>query len=195
MKKACQLNELFDRWMKKQAQEPDEDLVYTKISGNAITREHFCKDGIIDESVFEKERIKLLIVSNAAGKSGNLIADRREDYRCYYKSGHDDWKGKQRERYCEMYKLTTGQPAMCTSDAAIHFAVMNINKRGGGRLIGSSGSSGKHMESYCRYYRSEILEEIAIIKPDILIWSGLNTFRLTTAVLGAGQAALQYGCR
>lgn len=63
---------------------------------------------------------------------------------------------------------------MKTNEAAIHFAFMNLNKRGG---TNSSGP-GEHIEEYCKYYANYINKEIEIIDSDIIIWLGVNTFDL-----------------
>jgi len=188
MKKTEKLNALFDKWQNKQKVEPPDSLKNTKIESNKILPEKFCKDGIVSENTYLNEKIKILIISNEANDEDyaeELDTDRRNDFKTYYESGIDNWKGKMRERYCEMYKLITGNRQMETSDAAIHFAVMNINKRGGGNSIGCSGNKGMHIEKYCEYYKKEIWDEIEIIDPDIIIWSAINTFYLVESVLGA----------
>ena len=99
-----------------------------------------------------------------------------DDYRKYYQTGIDDWNGKMRERIAEMYKVICGieRKSLANSDAAIRFAVMDINKRGGGSTI----KDGSHLESYCRYYAPFIRKEIEIINPDIVAIIGKNLYYL-----------------
>lgn len=48
-----------------------------------------------------------------------------------------------------MYKVLTHthRNSMSNSDAALHFAVMDINKRGGGAAVGRD----RHIQEYCRH--------------------------------------------
>ncbi|MBQ9606570.1 MAG: hypothetical protein IJV16_05275, partial [Lachnospiraceae bacterium] len=56
-----------------------------------------------------------------------------DDYRRYYETGHDDWLGKMRERTSAIYKVVAGIAVneMSDSEAAIHYAVMDLKMRGG----------------------------------------------------------------
>ena len=79
-----------------------------------------------------------------------------------------------RERLAEMYKVICGieRRSMTNSEAAIHFAIMDINKRGGGPEI----KRGNHLKAYCRYYAKFIRKEIEIINPDIVAMIGTNLY-------------------
>jgi len=96
------------------------------------------------------------------------------DYRLYAKKGVDDWMGKMRERTSELYKIAAGLPrdSISNSEAALHYAVMDLNKRGGK----SSIDNGQHIWNYCSYYKDYIKREIEIINPDIIVWLSTKTF-------------------
>ena len=72
-------------------------------------------------------------------------------------------------------RLGIGRMEMSDADAALHYAVMDLNKRGGG----SDLKSAAHIEEYCKYYQNFIKREIEIINPDVsfglvqklMIWS------------------------
>lgn len=189
MNRAEQLKCLFKEWKLAQEQEPDDIWKLTK-SGQNITKKHFREDGIIDEKVFSKEKRKILFISNEANDdnysaSVNANPSNIKDYIRYYECGVDDWKGKMRERTSAIYKIVAGISIneMSDSDAAIHYAVMDINKRGGGPDV----KSAKHIEEYCRYYKEFIKKEIEIINPDVVVWLGVKTYdkQLYKKYLGA----------
>ena len=59
------LNALFIEWRQKQINEPKESLTKTTLkNAKAIKYNFFCEDGIICEEQFEKEKIKVLFISN-----------------------------------------------------------------------------------------------------------------------------------
>lgn len=175
------LEELFVLWQKAQSQEPEEIWERTKGSAVNITKDHFRRDGIIDDEVYRKEKVKILFISSEANDDKYSAKNEStpstvEDYRRYHASRHDDWKGKMRERLCEIYKVLshTERNSLANPDAALHFAVMDVNKRGGGALIGKDN----HIETYCKQYASFIREEIEIINPDVVGIIGANLFNM-----------------
>lgn len=188
--KTAQLETLFQEWEIAQKNEP-EDVWKTTNGGNInITKDHFRRDGIIDEATFEKEPVKVLFISAEANDNDysaltDMLPNTVNDYRNYHFSGNETWKGRMRERLAELYKVITGteRNAMSNPEAVMHFAVMDINKRGGGSNIGK----GNHIEAYCRYYQRFIRREIEIISPDIVAIVGLNIYdmRLHSKYLGA----------
>lgn len=176
--KSEQLEQLFIEWEYAQENEPDFSWELTR-GGKNITKSHFRRDGIIDEVVFSKEKRKILFISNEANddeysakfnpKPSSIV-----DYQKYYETGHDDWKGKMRERTSAIYKIVAeiGIDEMSNSDATIHYAVMDLNKRGGSADV----KNGFHIQAYCNYYKEFIRKEIEIINPDIVIWLGTKTY-------------------
>lgn len=187
--RSARLKLLFKEWKKAQENEPDEIWLKTK-SGHNITKAHFREDGIIDEETYEMEKRKVLFISNEANDDEysaktKIDPSNISDYRNYSKIGYDDWKGKMRERTSELYKVVADIPRneMSDPEAALHYAVMDINKRGGGSDI----KGGDHIEAYCRYYKDFIKKEISIIEPDVVVWLGVNTYdrELHSKYLGA----------
>ena len=189
--KSEQLEQLFIEWEYAQENEPDSSWKLTQ-GGENITKSHFRRDGIIDEAVFSKEKRKVLFISNEPNDNNysakSIIKPNNiDDYQKYYDTGDDDWKGKMRERTSAIYKVVAGIEIneMSDSDAAIHYAVMDLNKRGGGADV--KGAS--HIQEYCKYYKDFIKKEIEIINPDVVVWLGTNTFdkNLHINYLGAKQ--------
>ena len=176
--KTDQLTALFERWKAEQEREPDYSWAKTK-GGRNITKSHFREDGIIDEETFSAETRKVLFISNEANDdeySAKTVINPSSvaDYRRYYETGHDDWLGKMRERTSALYKVIAGIgiDEMLDSDAALHYAIMDINKRGGGADVRSAS----HIEAYCNYFKQYIRQEIDIIDPDVVVWIGTKTY-------------------
>ena len=174
------LEQLFSLWQRAQADESEESWELTKGSAINITREHFRRDGIIDNDIFQQEDRKILFISSEANDDAysaktTVSPSTIDDYIKYHVCRHDDWKGKMRERLSEIYKVISHKDRYSISnpDAALHFSVMDINKRGGGALIGNDN----HVEHYCKAYASFIREEIEIINPDVVAIVGTNLFR------------------
>ena len=179
--KSAQLEQLFLEWQSAQNNEPDKIWKFTN-GGNAnITKEHFRRDGIIDEATYEKERVKVLFISAEANDNDysaltNPHPNSANDYREYHLTGNETWKGRMRERLAELYKIISGtdRNSMSNPEAAMHFAIMDINKRGGGSNI----KSGEHIKEYCRYYAGFIRKEIEIIDPDVIGIIGTNLYNM-----------------
>lgn len=173
MQKTDDLNKLFVKWRDHQ-----------KSMGPEYANRYFIPDGIIDEETFETESCRVLFISNEANTKyeshESCTADRRKDFLEFSQSGHDNWRGKMRIRMCELYKVIAQKPEMPANDAALHFAMMNVNKSGGG-----SSTDINALREYCRHFAEELLEEIRIIDPDIIIWCGHRTFCLASEYLGA----------
>ena len=177
--KSEQLEQLFLEWESEQKNEPDVIWKLTNGGNTNITKEHFRRDGIIDEATFEKETVKVLFISAEANDNeySALINSRPnsvDDYREYHFTGNETWKGRMRERLAELYKVIGGveRDALSNPEAAMHFAIMDINKRGGGPEI----KSGKHLKAYCKHYAGYIRREIEIIDPDIVAIVGTNLY-------------------
>lgn len=175
--KTQQLQVLFADWQEAQKNEPDSSWRITNGGNSNITKAHFQIDGIIDEEVFSDEKRKILFISNEAngneyGAKERAVSNCLDDYRTYYEIGYDDWKGKMRERVCALYKIAAGRGDISDSDAAIRFAFMDLNKRGGGASV----KGGEHIVKYCEIYADFIRQEIEIINPDMVIWLGTNTY-------------------
>lgn len=177
--KSEQLEQLFLEWESEQKNEPDVIWKLTNGGNTNITKEHFRRDGIIDEATFKKEKVKVLFISAEANDNeySALINSRPnsvDDYREYHFTGNETWKGRMRERLAELYKVIGGveRDALSNPEAAMHFAIMDINKRGGGPEI----KGGKHLKAYCKQYAGYIRREVEIIDPDIVAIVGTNLY-------------------
>ena len=176
--KSQQLERLFKAWEKAQAEEPDDIWMLTRGNSHNITKEHFRRDGIIHERTYVKEKRKILFISAEANDDEYSAAtDKRpntvEDYLYFNHTGYDDWKGHMRLRLAELYKVISqiDRNDMSNSEAALHFAVMDLNKRGGSAAI----DNGKHIQAYCKRYADFIRKEIEIISPDVVAFKFIQT--------------------
>lgn len=173
MTKTERLEQLFKEWEEAQERESPQSLART-MRGNNITASHFRRDGIIDETTFENERVKVLFVSYEANDdeySAKITPKTNtvNDYREYYDSGIERYRGQMKERTSEYYKIFSNTPRedLSNSDAALHYAIMDLNKRGGQKNIND-----EHVLEYCRVYNEYIKEEIEIIDPDVIVCMG-----------------------
>ena len=179
--KSEQLERLFLEWENAQKNEPETIWKLTNGGNGNITKEHFRRDGIIDEATYEKEIVKVLFISAEANDNEysaltNSRPNSVDDYREYHFTGNETWKGRMRERLAELYKVISGmeRDAMSNPEAAMHFAIIDINKRGGGPVI----KGGKHLNAYCKHYAGFIRREIEIIDPDIVAIVGTNLYNM-----------------
>lgn len=178
-KKTESLELLFREWETAQHNESNEYALQT-INGKNITRDHFRRDGIIDEEIFENEKRKILFISAEANddgysaKQGIIKTNTVDDYRKYSQTGVDDWIGKMRIRTSALYKIAAGldKDSITDAEATLHYAVMDLNKRGGTSTV----DNGVHLQKYCELYKKYIVREIEIINPDIIIWLHIKTF-------------------
>lgn len=166
MSKTEALNRLFEKW------ESDVNYIDDTLIGK------FVRDGIIDESEFDKQSIKVLFISNEAncGKDHRYEnewdepLDRRANFLDYYKNDKD-WTGRLRERVSCLYQVITNDYSQKAHEVANRFAFMNLNKNGG-----EATCNIEHIEKYCMSYKNYIKKEIEIINPDIIVWLACNTF-------------------
>ena len=185
-KKAKTLDELFEIWEKAHFQESENDWDITNGDNPNIPKDHFIRDGIIDDSVFQNEKLKVLFISNEANINDyiddNDDKDRRTNFCKYYNCKQDHWRGKMCERICAVFNEIIQQPSIDYYKSAKRFAFMNINKRGGGNNIGN----GSHIQEYCKLYKDFIKKEIELIAPDLIIWLGIKTYNMNLLqIIGA----------
>ena len=195
--KSRQLEQLFLEWEIAQKNEPDAIWKLTNGGNRNITKEHFRRDGIIDEATYEKERVKVLFISAEANDNEysaltNSRPNSVKDYREYHSTGNETWKGRMRERLAELYKVISGteRDAISNPEAVMHFAIMDINKRGGGPEI----KGGKHIKVYCKHYAGFIRREIEIIDPDIVAIVGTNLYDMGLHKLFLGAFSSNGNC-
>ena len=191
-----ELEALHNVWEKEHVLESD-SFFKVEILDRRIKKDFYQRDGIIDLNEYKKVKFKVLFVSNEANiakyvdelkdDDGCVKTDCRIDYRTYFETGIDDWKGKMRERITALYMFLTKQ------HGSIHlfankFAYMDLNKRGGTSL----SKDCSHIKNYCLHFKNRIIEEIECINPDIIIWVGVNSFdcgipELLGAIIDGGK--------
>lgn len=153
----------------------------------------FIKDGIIDPVSFAKQKVRVLFISNESNVDGcfdpNVSYDLRTDFKAYAETGSDDWKGKLRERIASLYQVVTGDYSQSPEAYAKAFAFMNLNKTGGGSRIDN------RLLDFCTANAGYIREEIRLIRPDLIVWLGCNTFdnrQIREEVVGIRKAGTGY---
>jgi len=156
------LESLFGSWKQKTA------------SDEVLKGRPFIKDGIIDDTVYTKQTIRTLFISNESNIDGyfdlNKDYDIREDFKNYANTGHDNWQGKLRERVSSLYQVIANDFSMHVHEYATSFAFINLNKTGGGNQIDN------RIQHFCEKYGDYIRKEIEIIHPSLIVWLGCNTF-------------------
>lgn len=182
------LEQLFCIWQKEQSSESDDSWNLTRGSAKNITKAHFRRDGIIDNEVFSKETCKILFISSEANDDEysaktNATPNTVDDYIMYHKTRYDDWGGKMRERLAEIYKVLNHieRSSLANPDAVLHFAVMDINKRGGRSTVDDD-----HVANYCHVYASFIRKEIEIINPDVVAIVGSKLYETVSREANLG---------
>lgn len=184
--KTEQLDELFKDW-KQKLNESENFNLYNDI---------FIKDGIVDCDTFERQKNKVLFISNEAniGDEFDLEDDDiRNDFKIYNKRKKDEYyngktkkwetsKGKMRERVCCLYQVIVNDCAEKSTPFEVfdRFAFMNLNKTGGGAKIDHK------IILFWEEFKEKIKREIDIISPDLIVWLGCNTFDMTSIRNGIG---------
>ncbi len=157
MTKTEQLNQLFDRWIEQ----------FPKYAGK------FNRDGIVNESIFEKQKLKLLFV---AKEPNNPEQKKDEDFREWWLK---EVKYSFSNRICEWaYGLLNNFPPLTSlsynkkerTEVMKSIAFMNIKKSGGGATANQ-----EEIVKILKDERGLLLEEINIIEPDIIIGGIGNT--------------------
>ena len=69
-----ELEDLFQRWMKKQGEEKGWEK--TTVGGREILRIHFTKDGMVDPEAYEVSSCKILVVL----KEANIADNKTEEW-------------------------------------------------------------------------------------------------------------------
>lgn len=167
------LKELFDYWLEKQKNESNYNWKCT-----GIAKESFTGDGIVCEDVWNglqdnnKERV-LYILREANGSGGRDTGEGRTVDECefWFKQCvcNDNNLGKNIfKRIAEIQKVINRLDGNTPRREVLkEVAYMNINKRGG-----HSSVNWPVLNNYAKKYRDEIMEEIAIIQPDIIVCCG-----------------------
>jgi hypothetical protein len=120
----------------------------------------------------------MLFISNEANDDEysaktNAKPNNVDDYWRYYEMDYDDWLGKMRERTSALYKIVAGIGRMEMSDAnaALHYAVMDLNKRGGGSDVKSSAlhSSYSNFKPNSRCVKPRNVRILFICSPNTML--------------------------
>lgn len=200
VQKKRSLNKLFELWREAHCIEKDFGDTIPKDDKKIIAYNSFYKDGIVNNDMYNNSKVKVLFVSNEASIScdrGLLIPDTAKtivgdacgntvgSFRLYAEDNEDEyWSTKMRIKYGEMYRIIIGESIDKENwmdknrEYNNCFAIMNINKRGG------FGSIQKNVfNNYVKRYKEFILKEIELLKPDIIIWCGENTYENTLRII------------
>ena len=178
------LQELFTEWKKSQLS----DGLYDKLQRycSNLKQDAFACDGIIDESIYRNCDFRVLYVMSESNADGYVKGvenqsewDLNNEFRLFANEGKD-WASRLKTKICEMQRIilkTETGADVGIRDAAKTIAVMNLNKRGGGKSI-----SGKYLreyfEPYVEKHRDFIKREVEIINPDLIICCGKHPFDL-----------------
>lgn len=162
MSKNEQLNELFLRWKEALGDEGKQ----------------FTPDGIIDETVFGKQRLRVLFL----GKEANDLGGGGWDFRV-------EWANDPNWRHARQVKkwaagILDGFPPFeeITASPVNHLrrvSCMNVKKTPGG-----ASSLAADVEREVREHSLFIREQVAIIDPDVII-GGLSWWHLWPLILGS----------
>ena len=195
-KREKELEDLFQRWMKKQGEEKGWEK--TTVGGREILRIHFTKDGMVDPEAYEVSSCKILVVLKEANIADNkteewlkehMIDDQRYWYRefvngtiqegvwtdengCRKKSDNIPQKesiGRMAyllQKYTKNQKIDANRP----SGKEIQDAVKQVAFMNLNKRGGSQKVNEKVLNDYVEEYKNEIKEEIEILQPDYIIW-------------------------
>lgn len=169
-----QLKKLFDDWIKEQEKEKGYEC---KLEKTGIAKDSFTPDGIVDEEIWnqlnrENKKKVLYLLREANGNTSTLNENGKsvDDGRFWFQQCVEDGNIGNIifKRIVEMQKIIQDDKSD-KSDKEIlkQVAYMNINKRGGGSTV-----DWKILNDYAKEYRKNIMEEICIIKPDIIVCCG-----------------------
>lgn len=172
-KLAEKFEKLFNEWRGKQENEPEYD--YKK---NGIAKDSFTIDGIVNEKVWnelDKGKKVLYILREANGNAtemeekGKKVDDGKFWFRECVTGIETKVTDNIFQRIKEIQMIIQGYASKAKSDKEIlsEVAYMNLNKRGGGASV-----DWKIFNAYIEEYKEYIKEEIAIIKPDIIVCCG-----------------------
>lgn len=184
------LDELFIAWKEFQTNDGLYN-VFNKYCKN-IAPTAFAGDGIVDNVIFQKTGYKVLYILNESNADAyvDITSDQSKwsfdsNFRDFAKSG-EKWKPSYLlTKICEMQRIILQNELgvkINIQQSALAFAVMNLNKRGGGKQI-----SGSYLKEYFKPYVEKhtdfIKKEVEIINPDLIVWCGTNTYSLKGYVL------------
>lgn len=165
-----QLKDLFSKWKTKQ--ENDDDY---KCEKTGIAKGSFTPDGMVNEKTWnqldtENKRKVLYLLREANGNTSTLKEDGRsvDDGEFWFQQcvangniGNIIFK-----RIEQMQEIIQDEKSH-NGEILKQVAYMNINKRGGGATV-----DWKILNEYANEYKDQIMKEIYILKPDIIVCCG-----------------------
>lgn len=163
-----ELIDLFNRWKEKQINEPNKTATCPKdMAKDFKFIQSFIADGCVDYDAYEKSSSKVLFIlkepASLRKKETYLGIDPIEDQMDshWYKNSVIEPAGSSNKKYYKKFKTICDE----LNVDPLTTAMMNINKRGGY----SSGTDNSILAEYTKYYKDEILEQIRILNPDIIV--------------------------
>ena len=192
MTKTEQLEELFKKWQEEHKSEKFESKeeyfkYHKKHPGDAgyIPKENFIYDGILFENEYNDSACKILFI----GKESNECYTDRENDEHIYLNDENFWvknrvKNEDEAAGAFVLGLAKIANAIATNDfcnpnsdlSILHnVAFINLNKRGGYKYCVRETLIG-----YVKKYNKQIKAQIDIIKPDIIVCCGKDTYNMVT---------------
>lgn len=159
MSKGEELNELFTKWKRKQKNEKECENTIPIIK---ISKESFTYDGF----VFEEKDGTVLYMLCESNLGVDIKANDEFWFKKVYKIRNNNLKIPKRIEKMQEY-LCEEMSDLRKTD----ISYMNINKRGG---VGSCNLN--ILKNYYEKYEEEILEEIKIINPRIIVFCARSKF-------------------
>ncbi len=184
LKKINNLDDLFKEWSEFQFNDGLYDMLQKYCSN--LKQDAFARDGIVNDSVYCNCGFRVLYVmseSNADEYVENVENqsewDLNKEFRRFSDKG-EDWPSRLKTKICEMQRIilkTETGTYVDIHEAAKTIAVMNLNKRGGGKSI-SNKYLLEYFEPYVEKHQDFIKREVEIINPDLIICCGNVPFDL-----------------
>ncbi|MDD4690256.1 MAG: hypothetical protein PHE51_11005 [Eubacteriales bacterium] len=176
--------ELFTEWKKSQLN----DRLYDKLQQycSNLKQDAFACDGIVDDAMYSNCDFHVLYVMSESNADEYVKRvenqsewDLNNEFRRFSDKG-EDWPSRLKTKICEMQRIilkTETGIDVGIREAAKTIAVMNLNKRGGGKSI-SNKYLLEYFEPYVEKHQDFIKREVEIINPDLIICCGNVPFDL-----------------
>lgn len=165
-----QLKELFESWK----QEHKNDNEY-KCETTGIAKDSFTPDGMVNEKTWNQLKTEnkskvLYLLREANGNTSTLEEDGRsvDDGKFWFQQCVANGNiGKIIFKRIEQMQEIIQDEKSHNGEILEQVAYMNINKRGGGATV-----DWKILNEYANEYKEQIMKEIYILKPDIIVCCG-----------------------
>lgn len=167
---AEQLKDLFQKWKTKQ----ENDKEY-KCEKTGIAKGSFTPDGMVNEKTWNQLKTEnkskvLYLLREANGNTSTLEEDGRsvDDGEFWFQQCVANGNiGKIIFKRIEQMQEIIQDEKSHNGEILKQVAYMNINKRGGGATV-----DWKILNEYANEYKEQIMKEIYILKPDIIVCCG-----------------------